>query len=269
MSNEHHDIAALDLSRVDGAGPRTWRLSLFSQILLACVAGRPSVEVMGLRLWVLAERLSPGRLPRTKKKMRRQLQSVALEAWEVMQVQPGETGLEDTHRLLDLLLGAECEPVKLGRRVTLLGYAFERGEMMRAALPSFEVIGELWGLRAENKRSAVCAAMDKLVCGMVERGQLRQGEAAHLSDLWFAKKRAACEAYAAAQMGNHNRAAKVDECAADEMPLSRKLELQAEHAERVRGVPVKAEFARMTPLQLKRHLASLAAAAEERRLASL
>jgi len=268
MSNEHHDIAALDLSRVDGAGPRTWRLSLFSQILLACVAGRPSVEVMGLRLWVLAERLSPGRLPRTKAKMRKQLQAVALEAWQVMQVQRGDTTLEDTDRLLDLLLGAECEPVKLGRRVTLLGYAFERGEMMRAALPSFEVIGELWGLRAANKRSAVCAAMDKLVCGMVERGQLRQGEALHLSELWFAKKRAACAAYAAAQMGNHNRAAKTDE-ASDEMPLSRKLELQAEHAERVRGVPVKAEFARMSPLQLKRHLASLAAAAEERRLASL
>lgn len=268
MSNEHHDIAALDLSRVDGAGPRTWRLSLFSQILLACVAGRPSVEVMGLRLWVLAERLSPGRLPRTKAKMRKRLQAVALDAWEVMQVQPGETAREDTDRLLDLLLGAECEPVKLGRRVTLLGYAFERGPMMRAALPSFEVIGELWGLRAANKRSAVCAAMDKLVCGMVERGQMRQGEAAHLSDLWFAKKRSACEAYAAAQMGNHNRAAKADDVS-DEMPLSRKLELQAEHAERVRDVPVRPEFARMSPLQLKRHLASLAAASEARRLASL
>lgn len=268
MSNEHHDIAALDLSRVDGAGPRTWRLSLFSQILLACVAGRPSVEVMGLRLWVLAERLSPGRLPRTKARMRKRLQAVAMEAWQVMQLEPGDTTMTDKDRLLDLLLGAECEPVKLGRRVTLLGYAFERGEMMRAALPSFEVIGELWGLRAGNKRSAVCAAMDKLVRGMVERGQMRQGEAAHLSDLWFAKKKAACEAYAAAQMGNHNRSAKADE-ASDEMPLSRKLELQAEHAERVRGVPVRAEFAKMSPLQLKRHLASLAAAAEERRLASL
>ena len=261
MSNEYYDIAALDSSRVDGAGERTWRLGLFCQVLLACVTGRPSLEEMGLRLWVLCERLCPGSMPRTNFHMRRRLWGAESSAWHAMQVMPGETSMDDCGRLVDLLTGGESEPVRLGRRVTLLGYAFERGPEMRAVFPSFESIGEHWGLRARNKRSAVSAAMRGLVRTMVERGQLRVPEAHALSELWFAKKRVTRERYAAAQVGNGNR------CAHDEdEPLEVREMLRMEHEERVAGVPVRREFSGMSPRELRAHFERLERAAEARRL---
>lgn len=268
MSNEYYDIAALDSSRVDGAGERTWRLGLLCQVLLACVAGRPSLEVMGLRLWVLCERLCPGSMPRTNKGMRKRLQEALRGAWREMQVSPGDTSLDDCGRLVDVLTGGERDAVRLGRRVTLLGYAFERGPMMRAVLPSFESIGELWGLRARNKRSAVCAAMKSLVRGMVERGQLRCGEAHELSELWFAKKRVTRERYAAAQVGNGNRCGNEESrCTHEEdEPAGVRDMLRREHEERVCGVPVRREFSGMSPRDLRAHFDRLERAAEARRL---
>lgn len=280
MSNEYHDIAALNSSRVDGAGERTWRVGLFCQILLACVSGRPCLEEMGLRLWLLCERLCPGCLPRTNAALRRRLNAAAVSAWRELQVEPGETSVVDMARLVDVLLGGEVCPVKLGRRVTLLGYAFERGPLMRSVLPSFEGIGHLWGLRAENPRSAVCAAMKKLVGSMVERGQLRAPEAHELTELWFAKKRKTRASYAAAQMGNHNRCGekqkwesgkqKWDAMAVEDRhegePLAVREALRREHAERVAGVPVKREFAAMKPAELRAHFLRLEREQERRRL---
>lgn len=292
MSNEYYDIAALASSRVDGAGVRTWRLGLFCQILLACVSGRPCLEEMGLRLWVLCERLCPGSMPRTNREMRRRLWVAESAAWKAMQVMPGETSVDDCGRLVDLLTGGECEPVRLGRRVTLLGYAFERGPEMRAVFPSFENIGEHWGLRARNKRSAVSAAMRGLVRTMVERGQLRVPEAHELTELWFAKKRVTRERYAAAQVGNSNRLGDSEtgrrlrrrlgdsergrlgewetgrggDSDSDDEPASVREMLRLEHEERISGVPVRREFAGMSPRELRAHFEKLERAAEARRL---
>lgn len=169
--------------------------------------------------------------------------------------------MDDCGRLVDLLTGGESNPVRLGRRVTLLGYAFERGPEMRAVFPSFESIGEHWGLGAKNKRSAVCAAMKNLVRVMVERGQLRAPEAHALSELWFAKKRVTRERYAAAQVGNANR------CAGEEdEPLEVREMLRLEHEERISGVPVRREFSGMSPRELRAHFERLERAAEARRL---
>lgn len=269
-NNEWCDIAALRASRVDGAGERSWRVGLFSQVLVACVWGRPALEIMGLRLWVLCERLVPGSMGRTNGRLRRRLQGAMLGV--DLEVEPGETSVEDRVRLVELLRGGEVEPRRLGRRVTLLGYAFERGETMRATLPSFEAIGELWGLRAENKRSAVSAAMRELVRWMVERGQLRQSEGHELTELWFAKKRATRGRYAAAQVGNGNRAKKNrtdgtdDEAEAEDVPGCVREALRLEHEERVRGVPVRAEFVGMRPGELRDYFRALEAAQERRRL---
>ncbi len=268
--NEHYDVAALDLSRVDGAGERSWRVVLFSQVLVACVWGRPCLEVMGLRLWVLCERLVPGSMPGTSAGMRKRLGAAMVGV--DMQVEPGETSMEDRARLVELLVGHEVEPRRLGRRVTLLGYAFERGEVMRAALPSFEKIGELWGLRARNKRSAVSAAMRELVRTMVERGQMR-GPAGHgLTELWFAKKRVTRERYALAQVGNGNRSGDGEtrrrgDVEEEVEPVCVREALRREHEERVAGLrAVKPEFRAMSPRELRDHFARLEAAAEARRL---
>lgn len=265
--NEHYDIAALDSSRVDGAGERSWRVVLFSQVLVACVWGRPCLEVMGLRLWVLCERLCPGVMPRTNAARRREL--AACMVGVDLRIEPGETSLEDRARLVEILVGREVEPRRLGRRVTLLGYAFDRGEVMRATLPSFESIGELWGLRARNKRSAVCEGMKVIVRSMVERGQLRSAEAHELSELWFAKKRATRERYAAAQVGNKNRRGDGETAAPEterDEPDCVRAALRREHEERVEGVPVRREFAGMSPAGLRAFFAAQEAAQERRRL---
>ena len=75
---------------------------------------------------------------------------------------------------------------RIGRRASLLAYALNRGVIIRDALESFEVIGGLWGLSAENKRSAVCAAMNVLREEMIKTAQLPEG-----FRFWFEKDHAA------------------------------------------------------------------------------
>jgi len=260
MSNEWHDIAALNPSRTDGAGERSERMTLLSQILTGCVAGRPVLADMGWRAWWLCENAAPGALPRVRAAQRTQLRRVAREGAGVLRVQALDMPLTERQRVVEIVLGGEVQPLKLGRRVTLLAYAFERGDAVRSVLPSFESIGGLWGLTAKNQRSAVCAAMDKTVRQMVERGQLRQRHYEQLSELWFAKKRVTRERCEKAQMGNHNRKHEED------LTTSAAEQLKAEHAERIEAVPVQAKFAAMTPLELRRHLQSLHDQAERRRL---
>lgn len=274
MSNEYYDIAAMDPLRTGGAGERSFRVGLLTQVLLACVAGRPALEVMGLRLWVLCERLCPGVLPGTNAAMRKRLAGVLREAWEVLQVSAGDTEADDVRRVVEILLGMETVPWKMGRRVTLLAYFFVREDMRQVALPSFEVIGQLWMLRAKNPRSAVCAAMDKLLGELVKRGFLRQAHEEMLPNWWFQKKQGTKKKYAIAQVGNRNRAdsrcavdgglSAVDET--DDAPGCVREALRREHAELVQGVPVRAAFQHLTPLQLRRRLNELHEAAEMRRL---
>jgi hypothetical protein len=261
MSNEWHDIAALNTSRTDGAGERSARATLLSQILTGCVVGRPDLADMGWRAWWLCEAAAPGSLPRVNGRDRQQLRRVAREGAVMMRVQALDMPLTERQRVVEIVLGGEVLPRKLGRRVTLLAYAFERGDAVRAVLPSFESIGGLWGLTAKNQRSAVCAAMDKTVRQMVERGQLRQRHYERLSELWFAKKRVTRERCEKAQIGNHNRLASVDD-----LPTCAAEQLKAEHAERIDGVPVQAKYAEMTPLELRRYLQGLHDQAELRRL---
>ena len=261
MSNEWHDIAALNPSRTDGAGERSARATLLSQILTGCVVGRPALVDMGWRAVWLCGAASPGSVPLMRAKGARQhLRRVMREAGGALRVQALDMPLPERQRVVELVLGGESEARRLGRRVTLLAYAFERGDAVRAVLPSFESIGGLWGLTAKNQRSAVCAAMDKTVRQLVERGQLRQRQYERLSELWFAKKRVTRERCEKAQMGNHNRRAD------DELSTCAAQELKAEHAERIEGVPVQAKFAAMTPLELRRYLQGLHDQAERRRL---
>lgn len=273
--NDYIDIVALDESRTDGAGARTGRVSVLSQVLLGCVAGRPPVREMGLRLWLLCERLQPGSLGRTSRSMRKQLQRAESHAAEALQVVTGDATEEDLAKLVEMLLGSKKRRTveDLGRRVMLMGYAFERSEMMRRVLPSFEVMGEMLGLKARNKRSAVCAAMKSTVQAMVRRGYLRDGEGTHLPpEIWFQKKAQTRRKYAAAQLGNTNREHAMPRAAAagDEeerdAPCCVQAIRQAEHAERVQGIPVKLELARLSPAELRKHLEALHEAAERRQV---
>lgn len=271
MSLDYLDRLALDPSRTDGAGERTFRLGLFTQILAACVHDTRCLEVMGLRLLVLCARVLPGSVMRVKASVRRQMQAAEGSAFQMMRVNADGVDLEERMRVAELLLGTGAHgiqhPGSLGRRVTLLAYAFCREPEVRAALPSFEVIGrDIWRLRATNPRSAVCAAMKKAVTEMVARGQLREKDAQALTDMWWAKKKATKAKYARAQMGNTNRTLHPAE---DDLPESRREELMQEHRDRIDGVPREAmrpQFRTMTADEIRRHFQRLEAEAEKRRL---
>ena len=261
--NEHYDVAALDPSRVDGAGERSARVTLFSQVLVACVVDALSLREMGLRAYVMCERLSPGCLPRTSVKLRKDLRLVATMCWDYLQIGVAEATADDRAQVVELVIGGLGDPLGLGRRVSLLAYAYERGPVVRAALPSFEAIGKLWGLRARNPRSAVCAAMQAVVRGVVEKSQLRDiHDEMGLTEFWFAKKRVTRRRCEVAQRGNTNRKASEEE----DLPVCVREALRREHEELVHGVPVRAEFRGLSPLALRRKLQGLADEAERRRL---
>ena len=147
-----------------------------------------------------------------------------------------------------MIMGGEYEPRRIGRRASLVAYALNRSVVVREALPCLEVIGELWELRAENKRAAVSAAMNKLRREMVRNGQLTES-----FRFWFEKSPDARAVYAAVQMGNSNRAG------SEEVT-------DVEDAEVMDGIPIKPEFAGMRPVQRRARLRALAEAAEMRRL---
>lgn len=279
MMPEMIDRAALDPSRVDGAGSRTFRAALLTQVLTACVGDRPALRVMGLRAMILCSRLLPGCLPRLTAALRQDMSRAEVGAHASMRINADEVEMDEVQRVVDLILhGPKQEPEDIGRRVTLLAYAFCRDGAVRLALPSFEVIGrDIWGLRAKNPRSAVCAAMKSVVTQMVRRGQLRHQEAQQMTEMWFAKRAATRAKYHAAQMGNGNRRqssaddADGTEASSEDLDQQRRAqeELRREHAERVDGVPRQAmrpQFRDMSPAAIRQHLQSLHEAEERRRL---
>ncbi len=277
MMPEMIDRAALDPSRVDGAGSRTFRAALLTQVLTACVGDRPALRVMGLRAMILCSRLLPGCLPRLTAALRQDMSRAEMGAHASMRINADGVEMDEVQRVVDLILhGPKQEPEDIGRRVTLLAYAFCRDGAVRLALPSFEVIGrDIWGLRAKNPRSAVCAAMKSVVTLMVRRGQLRQQDAQQMTEMWFAKKAATRAKYHTAQVGNSNRrlssSADDAEMSSEDLDQQRRAqeELRREHAERVDGVPRQAmrpQFREMSPAAIRQHLQALHEAEERRRL---
>jgi hypothetical protein len=262
--NDYSDLAALRTNRTDGAGPRSGRVTLLSQVLVACVTGRPALPDMGIRALFLIGRIVPGVQVDVG---RRELRRVCLESGTALHgVGLGEVSLEERQHVAELVLGGEREPRRVGRRVSLLAYAFERGDGVRSVLPSFEAIGALWGLKARNQRSAVCAAMDKTVRQMVEKGQLRSCDYEQMTELWFAKKRVTRERYHAAQIGNENRVPKAAPADDEDLSESASQAVKKEHAELIEGVPVKPEFKGLSALELRARLQRLHEAADLRRL---
>lgn len=262
--NEAVDMAALRGVRVDGAGERPPRVTLFCRLLENAVRGKPPVEDMGWRMWLMLERLAPGSVWRLKDaEERRAVLRVAREAGGALDLAGvvQEVAVEDVQRVACLLVAGEDQPRRLGRRVMLLAYAFCRESgPVRAALESFEDMGQHLGLTANNKRSAVSAAMKVLVKSIIESGELRHQDHPR-TELWFAKKRETRERCARAQRGNENRRnalAKQEEQGEDSA--------KAELAEVLEGVPVKPEWRGLTASQVRQRLSALHEEAERRRL---
>lgn len=89
---------------------------------------------------------------------------------------------------------------QVGRRASLLTYALTTNSVVHEMLPNLESLGRAWQLRAHNKRSAVCAAMNGLREELISRYRLPAG-----FRFWFEKQPDARLVYREAQMGNTNR----------------------------------------------------------------
>lgn len=152
----------------------------------------------------------------------------------------------DAARVHEFLRGGETEPRLIGRRLSLLAYAFNRGPVIREALPSLESIGRLWQLTAQNKRSAVCAAMQKLRDEIRRGGWMCGHRDMRSFKFWFEKSPDAKAVYAAAQRGNRNRGGGADDDDGEDV------------REIVNGIPVKAEWRGLSALELRRRLNALA-----------
>lgn len=249
LSNEHHDIAALrsqsglsfdalHQGRRD-EGEALAKDSLFAVVTNNAVAGRPSIIEIGYRVWIMALRFFVA-CPPMSAAMVREMQRIAVRCNGGLALPRAS----DAEAVFELLMLGTQTPWETGRRVTLLAYALNRGVVVREVLPSFESIGLLWQLRAENKRSAVCAAMNKLREEMMRTGKLPRG-----FRFWFEKSDEARAVYESVQLGNHNRTGGSKEA-----------------AETYEGVPIKQAFARLDERQRRRVLNELHEAAEAKRL---
>lgn len=256
--NEHCDMAARRAAEL-GFEPDHLRVhdespllhdALFTVVLNNAFDGRPELEEVGLRLCIMAGRCFVP-VPILTSGERRRLGKIVVACYDGLRV-PVST---DARRVFEMIMGTEVEPRRIGRRASLVAYALNRSVVIRKALPSMEVIGELWKLRADNPRAAVSAAMNKLRDEMERVGQLPPS-----FQFWFEKTPDARAAYAHAQQGNCNRAAS-EEDEDEDHEDDRK-----EDAEVIDGIPIKPEFAGMRPVQRRARLRALAEAAEMRRL---
>lgn len=217
--------------------------SLLTQMLTNAVEGRPSIEEIGLRAWIMCSRVAPGCLGMVSAPMRREMQRVAgVCNWHLRVPRDSSQVV----MVVERVLGAETRtPERTGRRVSLLAYALCRAAVVNA-LPSLEEIGRLWRLRARNKRSLPSLEMKRLL-----REHWLAGR-----PMWFQKSAVAVESYAAAQAGNDNRAG--------DCPERRAL---AHYTAEVRdGIPVRPEFRTLSPRALAKRLSQMAEDADRRRL---
>lgn len=250
MSNEHFDLArrdcglSFDALRPASEEPTAGRDSLFVVVTNNALAGRPALEEIGYRTWIMAARCFVP-VPVATAADKRAMQKIATQCNGGFAV----PRTEDAQAVFELILGVATGARSMGRRVTLLGYALNRSVIVREALPNFEEIGKLWELRAANKRSAVCAGMNKLRAELVRVGKLPPS-----FRFWFEKSADVRAVYEQCQRGNDNRAHGVGESAV-------RYDKHAAH-----DVPLKRKFARMSKEAMRHELNRLHEAAERRRL---
>lgn len=252
--NEFHDVSAaraaemgFDVAAMTGeqAGSLFHVMSdersddtLFAQITNNAFVGRPDLATAGVRVWLMGNAMGVcmPRLDRAERAVMRKVGRIELGECRLLL---GGVTCEQRLAVMELIAGDEKTLWRLGRRASLLAYALNRGVIIREALESFESIGHLWRLRADNKRSAVCEAMNQLRKELVHHGRLAPD-----FRFWFEKQAGARAVYAEVQKGNRNRAAHGMTNEEGRMTT----------AEECLGVPVREEWRALSAPERKRRL---------------
>lgn len=274
MSNEHWDVAqdpAFDLGvdALHGMGPdvvlmraeegevdaesedRLAKANCLWSILMAVTWETRSVEMIRDRLGVLVSTYCPHLLPAEPLWKGHKERARARKAWAQC---PGISWEADAGRVMLRMLTKDGWKARaVGMKALELVYYYQQDESLRPPIArSFEAIGEAIDLKAENKRSAVSAALKR---GPLEREltmqRLREKPPVALKSAWFMKSAECREALREAMEGKTNRLGSREE--------------HAELAETLQGVPVKPEFQRMRPAELRRYFEGLEREQERRR----
>jgi hypothetical protein len=215
--------------------------TLFAQVTNNAFAGRPLLVRAGARIWLMGYSLGL-KMPKLDRAGMTLMRShLRVDAADCL-LMAGGVEMGQRIAVFEMLVGGETTLWRMGRRASLLAYALNRGVIIREALESFAVIGELWELRAENKRSAVSAAMNELRAELVKHGRLPPG-----FRFWFEKEAGARAVYSMVQRGNCNRAGAGQ--SDDETMRQGDCECH--------GVPVRREWARLSGAERKRRLDAL------------
>lgn len=240
--------------------------SFFLRALGNAVEGRPPLVEMGYRAWIMASRYAPAVCPHSARSDLLAMRKLAAECNGHLSL--GYLRADLARDVFEFMLGGCATAVSIAKRVTILAYGINTSAAVQSALPSMESIGLLWGLAARNKRSAVSAAAKKILREAKEKTERRDSRHRNvITELWFAKKAVTRARYEAAQMGNRNR--RGDKETGSGGDDEKKREVRREVAHLRHGIPVRREFAAMSPEQLKRRLAAMREEAELRRLAGL
>jgi len=110
--------------------------------------------------------------------------------------------------MLGLLTRRGWSAREVGLRALCFVYAFQPRASARPALArSLDAIGHAVGLTAENKRSAVSAALKRTALDLMQRMQRRERSHA-TAELWFMKREGCRAALSKAMKGKRNRLGK-------------------------------------------------------------
>lgn len=171
-------------------------------VIMAVTFEAASVEVIRDRVAVIAAlnapEMAPAKLWRGQVEFARARAAMArcpAVAWEP----------EAGRIMLALMTRKGWSAREVGLRALCFVYAFQSRKSARPALAaSLDAIGHAVGLKAENKRSAVSAALKRTALELMQRMQRRDRSHA-MAELWFMKREGCRAALSKAMKGKRNR----------------------------------------------------------------
>jgi hypothetical protein len=190
---------------IDSAEPSVARQETFNALFSELFSVQQNAEDVGWCAWAVCWLYAPDLLPAVDKhSTARMMRSGILSL--------GDVDPSVVRGLMQLLTRPITKEgwkatTKLGKRVMVFAYLSCRSEAVRRTLPSLEVIGRLWGLRAANKRSAPGAAVQKIKDELLGY-YLRTGHRREDIIMPGQKSEESREKYRAAAMGNNHRKGK-------------------------------------------------------------
>jgi hypothetical protein len=213
MAREECDLGGADevdrLDVVDGDGEvdPILRQESFNGLMGALFRERRGPSALGYGVMSVAWQCAPGMLPPglTKKRGHAKEHAAMKDNWVRLGAWDRQTVMMVVLFLLRPWLGKkQVDAVRLGKRTMVFAHLTVRAEVVRRVIPTFEAMGWLWGLTADNKRSAP-QAMSDTVREELEQYYLRTGGRREDVALPGGKSAVAKERCRESALGNTNR----------------------------------------------------------------